>query len=135
MKRHEIEQSLDAGAGPNTERNQRATILAVGDIEEWARHRGTLPVNGKLAFSSFTGVSAELFDVLAPEIVLSPLLARGFDCIDLAQVLSLIGFQGRYYAVCDALPDPGIIRREIRALCPELDFDVIEVPPDKSRPN
>ncbi len=131
MKRHDIEHSLDSGAGPGAENNQRTTILAVGDIDEWTRHRGNLPANGKLAFSNFSGLSAELFELLTPQIVVSPLLARGFDCIDLAQVLSAIGFRGRYCAICDALPDPSIIRREIQALCPEIDFGVLVVGPEK----
>ena len=127
MKRQELEQGLDAGAGPASEQQPRATILAVGDVAEWTRHRGSLPVDGSLAFSSFAGITPELFEILAPQIVLSPLLARGFDCIDLAQLLSSLGFRGQYRAITEALPDPEIIRREIRCLCPGIDFDVIQI--------
>jgi hypothetical protein len=60
--------------------------------------------------------------------VLSPLLARGFKCIDLAQVLRAMGFEGRHRAIDDMLPNPEIVRRRIVDLCPGLDFGVIMIP-------
>ncbi len=128
MKRQDIERNPVAGAGPSSEEYPRATVLAVGDVREWTRHRGSLPVDGNLAFTSFEGITAELFDILTPELVLSPLLARGFDCIDLAQLLSSINFLGRYRAVTDEIPNPDMVRREIRSLCPKLDFDIVMIP-------
>lgn len=135
MKRQDIDLIMDAGVGPAAEGNSRATILAVGDLDEWTRHRGTLPVDGSLAFASFQGITAELFEILSPQIVLSPLLARGFDCIDLAQMLASIGFTGQYRAIAEDLPNPEIIRREITALCPALDFDVVTVSDREPRMN
>jgi hypothetical protein len=129
MKRQDFELATGVGAGPSSDNYQTATVLAVGDIDEWRRHGGDLPANSRLAFTDFRSVTAELFQVMAPTLVLSPLLARGFDCIDLAQVLHGMGYRGRYRAVADILPDPGMIRREIAAICPGLDFDVIVMPP------
>lgn len=125
MKREDSSENLIFGVGPGSEIGLRTTILAVGDVDEWTRHRGSLPVSGKLAFSSFEGITQELFQIINPEVVFSPILARGFDCIDLAQVLSSIGYPGRYRAIAAALPDPDIVKREIRSMCPGLDFDVI----------
>lgn len=129
MKRQDFDLGSEVGAGPASENRQTPTVLAVGDIDEWRRHGGDLPADTRLAFTDFRSVTAELFEIMAPTLVLSPLLARGFDCIDLAQVLHGIGFRGRYRAVADLLPDPGMIRREIAGICPGLDFDVVMMRP------
>lgn len=128
MKRQDLDLAPEAGAGPASEHRHPATILAVGDLQEWRRSGRDIPADGKIAFTDFRSVSEELFQLIAPHLVLSPLLARGFDCIDLAQVLHAIGFKGRYRAIAEVLPNPEIIRREIVDLCPGLDFDVIVMP-------
>jgi hypothetical protein len=128
MKRQDLDLAPEAGAGPASEHRYQTTILAVGDLQEWHRSGRDLPADGKIAFTDFGSVTEQLFQLIAPQLVLSPLLARGFDCIDLAEVLHAIGFKGRYRAIAELLPDPGIIRGEIRDLCPGLDFDVILTP-------
>ncbi|MGI1661871.1 hypothetical protein ACRDNQ_06500 [Palleronia sp. KMU-117] len=132
MKRQDLGLGPEAGAGPASENRELPTVLAVGDIEEWRRHGGDIPADSRLAFTDFGSVTPELFQVMAPTLVLSPLLARGFDCIDLSQVLHALGFKGRYRAIAEHLPDPEMIRREIAGLCPGLDFDVIVMPPRSS---
>ena len=78
-----------------------------------------------MAFASFEDISEELIARLCPTVVLSPVLARNFDCIDLAQKLFSLRFAGRYRAVSDELPDPEMVEREMRHLCPGLDFGIL----------
>jgi hypothetical protein len=99
-------------------------VLAVGDTETWIRHGRQLPNDGHLVFAEFHQVTAELLSRLSPPLILSPLLARNFDCIDLAEVLWSLGYRGRYRAIDPSLPNPALIRREVRMLVPGLDFDV-----------
>lgn len=113
--------AFDLGTGLD----RGTVILAVGELIEWHRSGRTAPCDESVAFAEFHEVTGALLNTVAPRYVLSPLLSRSFDCIDLAQLLVQEGYRGRYRAVATRLPDPGIIRREIRALCPELDFDVI----------
>jgi hypothetical protein len=61
----------------------------------------------------------------APSLVLSPLLTAGFDALDLAQMLVAGGYRGRYLALVDKLPSAKLIRREVAAQSPDLNFDVI----------
>jgi hypothetical protein len=61
----------------------------------------------------------------APALVLSPLLTPVFDAIDLARYLSQRGFRGRYLALVDRLPSANLIRREVEAQSPDLNFDVV----------
>jgi hypothetical protein len=61
----------------------------------------------------------------APVLVLSPLLTPVFDVIDLARYLSQRGYRGRYLALVDRLPSANLIRREVAAQYPDLNFDVV----------
>lgn len=61
----------------------------------------------------------------APAIVLSPLLTPVFDAIDLARYLSQRGYKGRYLALVERLPSANLIRREVEAQSPDLNFDVV----------
>ena len=70
-------------------------------------------------------VTPDLLSRLVPRLILSPLLARNFDCVDLAQLLWSLGYDGRYRAIDAGLPDPALIVREVRQLVPTLDFDIV----------
>lgn len=61
----------------------------------------------------------------APDLVLSPLLTPEFDVLDLARILSQCGYRGRYLALVDRLPSANLIRREVAAQSPNINFDVI----------
>ncbi|MEM9708906.1 MAG: hypothetical protein AAF871_08945 [Pseudomonadota bacterium] len=111
---------------PSGERHQgRVVILAVGDTEEWLRQKRQVPPGGRIILAAFSDLSRELLDQINPMTVLSPVLARDFDCIDLAQMLFAVGYPGQYRVFSNDLPSPKIIRTEIRSLCPGLDFDVV----------
>ncbi len=98
-------------------------VLVVG--ESGADPREMQSAEDHFSFLPIDQVDAALIQTLQPDIVLSPLLTGGFDCIDLAQILAEAGFQGAYRAVAPDLPSPFVIQREIRALCPMLDFDLV----------
>jgi hypothetical protein len=61
----------------------------------------------------------------APVLILSLLVTPGFDALDLARLLSENGYRGRYLALVDRLPNPTLIRREVAAQSPGVNFDVI----------
>jgi hypothetical protein len=61
----------------------------------------------------------------APVLILSLLVTPGFDALDLARLLSQNGYRGRYLALVDRLPNPTLIRREVAAQSPGVNFDVI----------
>lgn len=61
----------------------------------------------------------------APALILSQLVTPGFDALDLARLLSQGGYRGRYLALVDRLPNPTLIRREVAAQSPGVNFDVI----------
>lgn len=97
-------------------------ILAVGDLGLLAQAESGDP---GLVVVDFHEVTAETLAAVQPDVVLSPLVFGPFDCFDLAAVLSAAGFLGRYRAAAGQIPSPGLVRREIAASFPELDFDVV----------
>lgn len=104
------------------------TVLAVGDVQEWTRRGRQIPSEGTVFFAEFHQVTEVLLAELSPRLVLSPLLTRNFDCVDLAQKLAQLGYRGPYRAIDVGLPNPSMIVREIRALVPMLDFEVMRLP-------
>ncbi|MDA0187851.1 MAG: hypothetical protein O3C59_10305 [Proteobacteria bacterium] len=67
----------------------------------------------------------QLVGPAAPILVLSRLVTPEFDALDLARMLSQYGYRGRYLALVDRLPDAKLIRREVAAQSPGINFDVI----------
>ncbi len=109
----------------DTSRDEAVAILAVGNANEWREHGNQLHGDGRIVFAAFEDITEDVLDRLCPSVVLSPVLARSFDCIDLAQKLCALGYSGRYRAVSGDLPDPELVEREIRGLCPSLDFGIL----------
>ena len=104
-----------------------AKILAVGDTQAWRRGGRRMPAQGDIHFAEFHEVTTLLLGEISPRLVLSPLLTRSFDCVDLAQRLAHLGYRGPYRAIDIGLPDPRMIVREIRSLVPMLDFEVLRL--------
>ncbi|MEM6387192.1 MAG: hypothetical protein AAF718_13250 [Pseudomonadota bacterium] len=100
-------------------------VLAVGDMEEWRQQHQITPTQG-LAFLAFGEVSQDALDEMRPVIVVSSLLSKGFDCIDLATRLHGLGFSGEYRAIANGIPRPEVIEREVHQLCPQLNFRVVD---------
>ena len=103
------------------------TILAVGDVQAWATSGRQLPPVRTVRFVEFHEVTGLLLAETTPQLVLSPLLTRRFDCVDLAQRLAQLNYRGAYRAIDTGLPDPRMIVREIRMLVPMLDFEVLRL--------
>ena len=104
---------------------QHTRILAVGSPEEWARESYQTRLYLNISFVAFHEITAALLETLRPEAVVSPALARNFDCIELACLLHNLDFRGAYRATAYDLPNPQVIENEISELCPRLDFRLI----------
>lgn len=102
-------------------------VLAVGDVLSLRTRVGSHQANETLAFADFLDVTDELVEALNPEVVVSSVLGRNFDCVDLAEKLDEIGFRGRYRLIGHGIPQPELVLREIRSLFPSLavELDVV----------
>lgn len=102
-------------------------ILIVGDVGRWRKAGRALPQLDGLTFAEMRELSACFLHQACPDVVLSPAIAATFDAVELARFLYETGYFGRYRAISDGLPNLGLIRREVRAVAPLLDFGIIDV--------
>lgn len=79
----------------------------------------------KILRAKHRDITAELIAREQPDLVVAPLVGVGFDGVDVAQRLTAAGFKGQFLVVASTLPSPAIVRREIAAQFPALDFDLI----------
>ncbi len=127
--RFSVYDGISAAAPSGEQHPSNVAVLAVGDTEEWLRRRQPFPPGGRVILASFHDLSRELLARIKPRLVVSPLLARDFDCIDLAQILFALGYGGQYRVISGEIPNPRIVLAEIKTLCPGLDFAILQAPP------
>ena len=110
-----------------------ATILIVGDIVRW-KTLGRLQTDvAHCVFVNLDDVDPTSLRRIAPDLVLSPLVSDGFDAVDVAIRLMLADYSGRYRVVAEHMPDANIVRAEISAIAPGLDFDLLVLPRPANR--
>ena len=102
-------------------------ILVVGDVQDWISNGRKLPDVELIEFVKFDEVTADLLHHLNPCVVLAPLIARRFDALDLAKILSEFNFKGMFRVLCPALPTPKMIQKELKTLAPGLDFELLQI--------
>ncbi len=103
------------------------TILVIGEVSRWQAAGRDLPQSSETHCIEFHQLSEELFEIKQPKMVISPVLCASFDCLDVAVLLQSIGFPGRYRAFSGEMPNSALIRSEISAACPDVDFDIINL--------
>lgn len=101
-------------------------ILAIGEPDEWHDQGNSMPAGGQISFLSIQDLSEETLNHFRPSIIYSPVLARRFDCIELAMLLGSIGFEGAYKAFANNLPKPEVIEREVRQMCRRFTFEIVQ---------
>ena len=108
--------------------NNAKSTLVVGDMARWKAQGLNLPNMEGLKFIDLHALTVEVLQDQKPDIILSPLVSEDFDAVDVAGVLSALAYDGPYRAVTNTLPDPEIIRKEVRNHAPYLDFDLVVLP-------
>ncbi len=113
---------------PDALKNLSNNTLVIGDLARWkAQGRVLEPLEG-FQFVDISDLSADFVNEREPDIILSPLVADDFDAVDVAIKLIELRFKGRYRAIADDLPDAELIRSEVQAFAPQLDFDLLLMP-------
>lgn len=115
MKRHDLFQSAPL----------QVVLLVLDGHRRGPQVNWDEPAGAGYCVAGFDQIDADLLRELSPDVILTPLVSRGFDCLDLAKRLGALDYGGAYRAVSAAVPNPDLIRREIRALCPQLRFDLV----------
>lgn len=116
-----------AALGASATSKRTPKILAIGDVNLWRRSFGVLPVHQGIQFAGLDDLNGPALSLACPDLIVSPIVTPLFDCIDVAFRLSALHYSGAYRALTRDLPNPAMVRREVRALCPDLDFDIVHV--------
>lgn len=107
----------------------RGCVLAIGRVEYWVAEVGEVPQDDEIRFVELSDVTQAGLATMEPALILSPVFTPVFDCVDVAIRLVDAKFTGAYRAMGLRLPKPEMVRREVHAACPNLDFDVVVVEP------
>ncbi|MFN7003674.1 MAG: hypothetical protein ACK4NW_09625 [Roseinatronobacter sp.] len=73
-------------------------------------------------------LSARMLAQVAPDAIIGPLIADGWDSLDLATTLEDMGYRGNLYILSRPLPRAELVLREVRAFCPALTINLVETP-------
>lgn len=114
-------------------RNSKSvSVLVIGNLGPWLKPDNTLPMIKDSIFCLYTDLTAEFLNKHQPDMILSPIVASQFDIFELAGKLHNLHFSGRFRGICGPLPNLKIIIAEVSEQCPDLDFDLIVVGPDRT---
>ncbi len=108
--------------------NHAKSTLVVGDMARWKAQGRNLPNLEGLRFIDLSALDQNVLAKQKPDIILSPLISEDFDAVDVAGVLASLNYDGPYRAVTDIIPDPELVRKEVRNYAPHLDFDLVVLP-------
>ncbi|MCA8867995.1 MAG: hypothetical protein KDA67_05050 [Rhodobacteraceae bacterium] len=112
---------------PVAETLTRTLFIGFGGLLGFQDQEGSSATTLFMSCNRLMAMTSGEFVGHAPNLVLTPLVCGPRDAVDFAQKLASLGFCGRYRAVVDSLPNIHLVRQEIRATCPSIDFDVIEL--------
>lgn len=106
---------------------ERKTLI-IGDLKRWKSEGRRFPLLNGIQFVAINQLTAEVIAKQSPELVLSPLVSGEFDVMDVAILLSDMGFTGLYRAIATDVPDTKLIKQEVCNIAPSLNFDLLIMP-------
>lgn len=121
-----IAMKIDRNVHPTADARPSVLAVALSDdaLSQMPRH--VLAPASQVALRSLAELEAE--DVAgpdAPELIIAPLTARGFDAMDLLERLAETDFAGRVLVLTPHMPDIPLVRADVLAQAPSLNVDVI----------
>lgn len=102
--------------------------VIIGRFSNAVANRDDAQTQG-LRFITLAELTESLFAHFAPKLILAPLISEDFDAIDLAKRLAELKYTGQLRVIAENLPSVDVIRRDVRAQAPDIDFDVLVLPP------
>ena len=102
--------------------------LVIGDHRAWNEIESRPPEIAGFKFIDIDDLDASIFEDFPATIVLSSLMSRGHDAIEIARILSDLSFKGSYRVIATGLPNPDLVTQEVKASVPEIDFEVLNLP-------
>ena len=116
----------DGGASANPLPIRDGTVLGV-DAGPVLSILEPLPEEISIVLSRFDDLTPELLGRVGPDCVAAPLVAPGFDILDLAQRLDSLDYAGTLVAITFPIPDRDVVLREVGATSASIDFHLLEI--------
>lgn len=105
----------------------RDALLVVDRARHWDVDGMNVSTQNVLRIVEFGTLDAEYLARSGVDLIFTPLVSAGFDCVELACRLDRWGYRGRLRVLGPALPDPALISAEIRACCPAIDVEFMDL--------
>lgn len=86
------------------------------------------PSKQGVVLTQFRMLNARMLAQVAPDAVIGPLIADGWDSLDLATALEEMGYRGTLHILSRPLPRAELVLREMQACCPDLSIALLETP-------
>lgn len=105
--------------------DEEGLVLMVGEPQSLDTLDTYFPKRTGDFFIEFADLTPELLRSIGPMSVIAPVLTDNFDCLNLAELLTMSGYQGMLHIIARGMPRPNMIKRELHTLYPSLDLDVL----------
>lgn len=115
----------------NRTRADDIKILVVGDVSRWQVRGQLRDVPEGCEFVDIGQLDRAKIRQYDTALIMTPLMSDGFDAFDVAEKLMAVRFRGIYRVLTNAVPDADIIRADIGAAAPDIDFDLLVLPAAK----
>ncbi|RLJ36134.1 hypothetical protein BCF46_3976 [Litoreibacter meonggei] len=115
---------------PNRHPKYPPVILVLGltHVDLIRLPSGTMPPNALVHFAPVGALDGEVLAELKPSTIISGLVSRGSDAVELAERLADLKYEGQYQVLATALPRSDIVKSEISSVAPDIDVQLLETP-------
>ncbi|MEE9389496.1 MAG: hypothetical protein V3U96_12900 [Paracoccaceae bacterium] len=104
---------------------KRQIVLVVGQVFTTGHTTNFIAPGARLIFVEYDDVDQKVISDITPDVVMSHLMCRTFDFLDLATSLHAAKFTGCYLVIAPLLPNPDIVIAEAHSHFPELKFEFV----------
>lgn len=118
---------LSGLSSANAAQDQVRVVLVIGRADDWALAQAAR-LGGRMVVAPFSGLDASLLARLMPDTVIFPLIASGFDALQLIDRLEELQFTGEACVMAPPLPNRRMVEAELRNHGPTLRLALIEQP-------
>lgn len=118
----------DAGGSPaRTDPGALRTVLVIGRADDSTLAQAAI-LGGRMVVMPLSALDAGLIARLDPETVIFPLIAAGFDALQVIDRLAALGYDGLACVMAPRLPNRRMVEAELRSHGPGLRIALLERP-------
>ncbi|SEW09310.1 hypothetical protein SAMN04488515_1011 [Cognatiyoonia koreensis] len=101
--------------------------LVIGDLRDWEAAGRIIPSIEGFMFADVSDIDTCFIRKHNPTVILSTLVTREFDAVEIARKLGQMVYTGSYRVLTNNIPNVELIREEVSQIAPQLDFDIVDL--------